>query len=182
MPHLHTRPGEHDLTVSAFIVFQPADPDDVSAADPEILMHVHKKLGVLLQPGGHVELDENPWEAIWREIREETGYTHSELRLLQPPNSLTSLSGAELHPQPVCIDTHVIGDLDHKHTDIVYAFTADARPTSLPAEGESTELLWMTRDQLRASGTRTYRNVLEIADFVVDVCLPTWTDSHLQFD
>ena len=37
-----------------------------------LLVH-HKKLGVWVQPGGHVELNESPEEAAIREVYEETG-------------------------------------------------------------------------------------------------------------
>ncbi|MFF1574612.1 NUDIX hydrolase [Leifsonia sp. NPDC058292] len=182
MPHLHTRDGEHDLTASAFIV-------STSTGEPRILVHRHKKLGVLLQPGGHVELDEDPWTAVLREIREESGFAPEELEVLQPAERLTALSGAVVHPQPACIDTHPVGDLDHKHIDLVYAFVARLEPAGEPAAGESPDLLWMTVPELRAS-TATYANVVEIAEFVVDVCLPNWdrvgarrvTDSHSQSD
>ena len=60
MAHIHNEPGQHDLTVSAFII-------NVSDKEnPKILLCRHKKLGKLLQPGGHVELDENPWQAVLR--------------------------------------------------------------------------------------------------------------------
>ena len=39
----------------------------------EILMIKHKKLGVWMPPGGHVEKDELPCEAVVREVFEETG-------------------------------------------------------------------------------------------------------------
>ena len=67
MPHLHTGLGEYDHTVSAFIV--KVD----STGEPKLLLHHHKKLDVLLQPGGHIELTETPWAAIAHEIKEETG-------------------------------------------------------------------------------------------------------------
>lgn len=81
MAHIHTNPGEHDLTASAFIVR-----DDFE--EPRLLLHMHKKLHILLQPGGHVELNENPWQAIEHELREETGYTFDELEVLQPKDRL----------------------------------------------------------------------------------------------
>ena len=66
MAHVHTQYGEHDQTASAFIV-------RTDTEQPKLLLHLHKKLGVLLQPGGHVELQENQWQAICHEIQEETG-------------------------------------------------------------------------------------------------------------
>jgi ADP-ribose pyrophosphatase YjhB (NUDIX family) len=39
----------------------------------KVLLVYHNKLDVWLYPGGHVEDDENPDEALFREVREETG-------------------------------------------------------------------------------------------------------------
>ena len=39
------------------------------------LMVNHKKLGKWVQPGGHIELNEDPEEASLREVFEETGLT-----------------------------------------------------------------------------------------------------------
>ena len=67
MPHIHTLPGEHDATASAYIV-------RTDLGEPAIMLHRHKKLDTMLQFGGHVELHENPLEAIAHELREESGY------------------------------------------------------------------------------------------------------------
>jgi 8-oxo-dGTP pyrophosphatase MutT (NUDIX family) len=40
---------------------------------PKILLHQHKKLHIWLGIGGHVEQNENPYEAAIREVKEETG-------------------------------------------------------------------------------------------------------------
>ena len=65
MPHIHTKPGQHDHTVSAFIV-------RLDGKQPRILLHRHKKSGVYMQFGGHIELHENPWQAISHELLEES--------------------------------------------------------------------------------------------------------------
>lgn len=39
----------------------------------KVLLLFHKKLGVWLYPGGHIEDYENPEEALFREVKEETG-------------------------------------------------------------------------------------------------------------
>ncbi|MEC9365812.1 MAG: NUDIX domain-containing protein, partial [Chloroflexota bacterium] len=38
-----------------------------------IFLHRHPKIKLWLPPGGHVEADEDPVEAVLREIKEETG-------------------------------------------------------------------------------------------------------------
>lgn len=39
----------------------------------KVLMVAHKKSGLWLFPGGHIEKDENPYDALTREIKEELG-------------------------------------------------------------------------------------------------------------
>ena len=169
MAHIHTNFGEHDLTASAFIVR-----DDLS--EPQILLHMHKKLSVLLQPGGHVELSEDPWQAIEHELREEAGYTFDELEVLQPEDRMLSLSGTKLHPMPLNINTHKFdSEGAHRHTDISFAFLAHAEPILLPADGESKDVRWVSIEQLQALQTNEiFDDVREICMFVLTTVLKDW--------
>ncbi len=86
--------------------------------EPELILHKHKLLNKYLQFGGHVELDENPWQAIIHEVAEESGYSMDQLRVLQPVSRLRKVNGVAAHPYPVSLLTHKFGELDHYHTDI----------------------------------------------------------------
>src|SRR3712207_4516473 len=99
MPHIHTQPGEHDFTASGFII-------RTDLEEPKIILHMHKKLGVYLQFGGHVETREDPWQAVTHELREESGYDMDQLKVLQPRDSIKRLSGIKLHPTPFYLNTH----------------------------------------------------------------------------
>lgn len=169
MAHLHTTPGAHDLTVSAFIVRLDGD-------EPRVLFHRHKAFGIWIQPGGHVEVDEQPWGALVRELREETGYEPGALMVLQPPGRLAQLHVAVLHPQPVCVQTHaIVTSTEHFHTDLVYALVAAAAPAGTPAAGESRSFAWLTRAEVVALPPDvTVGNVCEEALYVFDTVLTTW--------
>lgn len=169
MAHIHTNPGEHDQTASAFIV-------RTDRAEPELLLHVHKKLGVLLQIGGHVELTETPWQAVRHEIVEETGYSLDQLKLLQPKLRMESLDGVTLHPTPVVHNTHNFDpEGAHKHTDVSYAFVTDSDPDGLPDSGESTDFRWVGIDQLKALEKGTiFENVRKIGEFVLTDIFKEW--------
>lgn len=149
MPHIHRETGQHDATSSAYIVLvQPG-------AEPGIMLHLHKKIHVWMQFGGHVELNENPWQAITHELVEESGYQLSELKLLQPPLRLDILTNAVSHPMPVNENTHQINTGDgtpqpHYHTDRGYAFVASDLPKRSPLDGESQEIKVMTAEQISA--------------------------------
>src|SRR5690349_3881626 len=120
MPHIHTGPGQHDLAVGAYIIRSDFD-------EPKLLLHWHKKLDKWLQFGGHVELDENLWDAVRHELLEESGYELKQLKLLQPKERMKSLRGAILHPQPFHLNTHVFNET-HNHTVLEYAFVTDQEP------------------------------------------------------
>jgi len=163
--HIHTGPGQHDLTVSAFIV-----------RAGRLLLHRHKTMDVWMQPGGHVELTEDPWHALSREIAEETGYEFSQLRVLQPTPLPRRLDGATLHPQPVCVATHEVGNAPgHFHTDLSYALATDELPRRSPVAGESTALRWVTRaGLLELDASEIFANVREIGLFVLDEIVGAW--------
>lgn len=140
MPHLNTGPGEYDLTASALILRE-------LDGGLHLLVHRHRKLGLLMQPGGHVERTEDPWSAVAHELREESGYDLEQLLLLQPVHRIEQAPGIAVLPTPLCVDVHPIG-ADHFHTDMVYAFVADSDPAGMPGEGESQELHWLPVDGL----------------------------------
>ncbi len=175
MPHIHTLPGQHDTTSSALIV-------RLDGPEPRVLYHMHKKIGLLLHPGGHVELDENPWQSILREIVEETGFDLGQLTLLQPRQRLRALTGAYLQPVAVCQNTHRFsGDIDHYHSDTCYGFVAGGAPVGLPADGESLDLRWLTATDLRAiPSNEISRNSREMALFMLETCLPEWEEVSLS--
>ena len=172
MAHIHTEPGEHDLTASGFIV-------RADFPEPRLLLHMHKKLHVLLQPGGHVELTENPWQAIEHELLEETGYTFDELQVLQPKDRLKSITNATLHPVPVVVNTHNFDTEGlHRHTDMSFAFVAKGEPRQLPGEGESSDIRWVSSEELAVlPSAEIFENVREIGKYVLDHIYPSWEAS-----
>lgn len=141
MPHIHTEPGQHDMTAAAYIV-------RVDGDEPRVLVHMHRRFNKLLQIGGHIELNETPWQTIAHELREEGGYTLEELQVLQPDDQLIPAPGAVQHPVPVIMNTHKVPG-EHFHSDMCFAFIADVAPANKPLEGESEDLRWLTLAELK---------------------------------
>lgn len=95
-----------------------------------VVLHRHKRLGLWLQPGGHIDPGESPWQAAWREASEETGL---------------ALAGPDEAPPVVHVDVHH-GAHGHLHLDLRYLFDGgDADPA--PGPEESQEVGWFEWDR-----------------------------------
>lgn len=94
-----------------------------------VLLHRHRRLGTWLQPGGHIDPGELPWDAARREVDEETGVSTEYAELLDDGT-----------PPLVHVDVHA-GGKGHTHLDLRYLLVAgDVRPD--PPPGESQEVGW----------------------------------------
>jgi 8-oxo-dGTP pyrophosphatase MutT (NUDIX family) len=93
-----------------------------------VLLHRHKRLGLWLQPGGHLEPGESPWDAARRESREETG-----LDLVWPSTTT--------QPPLAHVDVHD-GGRGHTHLDLRYELVVDGADDPRPPANESQDVRW----------------------------------------
>ena len=109
-----------------------------------IAIHWHPKVRAWLPPGGHVEPNEDPVEAVVREALEETG-----LRVEVAPTSPSlGLSYPEEVTPPFTImveDIHDPVEGFHKHIDMIYF----CRPVG-GSDGLADGWRWVSRDTLEA--------------------------------
>lgn len=135
MAHIHER---IDFTASVFIV-----------QDNRVLMHLHKKTGKWLQPGGHIELDEDPNQAAIREAKEETGFDIELIGGTQLPHLRDAKS--DIVP-PKFLNRHHFNET-HEHVDCVYfARIIDGELT--PEEG--VDIRWFSREELDSISLPSY--------------------------
>lgn len=168
MPHIHTEPGQHDHTISIYLIRTDLD-------EPKVLLHLHRKIGKYAQFGGHIELNETPWQAAAHELKEESGYSLDEVRILQPENRMQHMSGAIMHPQPFAHSTIKYPNLDtHAHIDVLYAVTAEGEPASTPHEDESSDLKLFSKKQL-IEESNVDPMTRDAALYALDVVLKKWS-------
>lgn len=162
MGHINTEPGQYDPTVSAFII--------KTGSDPKIVLHIHKYMGTFLHFGGHIEIDESPWQCVIREIREESGYDISQLKILQPKGSLRKLDDLVIHPFPFLHVTYHYKELAHYHSDLKYVFVTKEEPKHKPTDGESEtirnfsrqEIVDLDESEMRAHDKKMCLHVLDV--------------------
>lgn len=116
-----------------------ADPVHVTASGivvgPRgVLLHEHKRLGIWIQPGGHIDSGELPWEAAQRETLEETGID-------------AAFAGpfvGDGAPELAHVDVHD-GGRGHTHLDLRYLLVG-GEDDPRPPEGESQRIGWFDWD------------------------------------
>ena len=112
-----------------------ADPVHVTASAVVVgsrgtLLHLHKRLGLWLQPGGHIETTESPDCAAIREAREETGI------------DVVHIAGG---PDLIHVDVHEAAR-GHTHLDLRYLASApDVDPR--PPGDESQAVRWFSWEE-----------------------------------
>lgn len=108
-----------------------------------LILHLHKRLRMWLQPGGHIDAGETPWEAALRESIEETG-----LPLTHPPAGVSFLH----------VDVHEAAK-GHTHLDLRYLlYSPDIDPD--PGEDESPFVRWFEWDEAIAMADDGLRGLL----------------------
>ena len=97
---------ERHFTVSGFL-----------SHDGRTALHWHR-LGLWLPPGGHIEPNEDPIQAVLREIEEETGVE----ALIVPTSTPYPHDDPRQLPPPVTIGVYEIDEPGnpHQHIDFVY--------------------------------------------------------------
>ena len=122
------------FTASVYIVFE-----------NKVLFHQHKKLDMLLPPGGHIDRDELPIEAAYREVKEECG-VDIEIKT----NNLEQFSdnSYETSTGEFC-NVHFVNP-HHQHIDFVFIATALTQHIK-PQPKESKEWYWLSREEIETN-------------------------------
>ena len=151
MAHIHEK---IDFTASAFIVY-----------GDTVVLHKHKKLGIWLQPGGHIELNEDPVEAVLREAKEETGLDIELVGAAPLPTDVKSESRQIMAPR--FISRHYFdASRAHEHIDMVY-FARSASGDISPEEVGG-EVRWFTKEEVMDPSLDTLPDIRRYATLALE--------------
>ncbi|MCX6720704.1 MAG: NUDIX domain-containing protein [Candidatus Staskawiczbacteria bacterium] len=131
MAHIHE---SIDFVVNAFIVY-----------DDKVLLINHKKLKKWLSIGGHIELNENPEEALFREIKEECGL---DVDIIGGKPNMPGSKWPGFKPlyNPMFLDVHDISET-HKHVALNYFLKAKSDKYIFNKE-EHNDIRWFSKEDL----------------------------------
>ncbi|MDR2338370.1 MAG: NUDIX domain-containing protein [Deltaproteobacteria bacterium] len=148
------------VTASAFVI---------NDHTKQVLLLEHRSLAKLLQPGGHIEKDdESPLAATLREIEEETGLKIADL-------TLRPISPRE-RELPFDIDTHYIpenpkkGEPGHYHHDFRYVYTTESSNVAVDPT-EANGYRWIDWEQFAELS-----NFAKVADKIDTILEPSPRD------
>jgi len=111
----------------------------------KVLLVFHNALEKWLPVGGHIEPNEDPEEALYREIEEETGLAKNDIEVIgNKPEAMSATTKFLLPPQ--YLDIHRISDT-HRHVSMVH-FVEAKTDTIMRAEGEHRAIRWFIQKEL----------------------------------
>lgn len=126
----------------------------------KVLLVKHRKLGVWIYPGGHMEADENPVECAIRETKEETGINAEILSLLP-----FQISEGETRstPYPLIIMDEIVPYMEgpHRHFDILYI--GISKEDKIRINSESEDIKWFSKQEIK--DLDTFENVKSIITY-----------------
>jgi 8-oxo-dGTP pyrophosphatase MutT (NUDIX family) len=137
MPHIHEK---IDFTAEVFIVHK-----------NKVLLRMHDKAKIWLSVGGHIELDEDPVQAVIREAKEEVGL---DIKIIGdssgPLSGMPENRGYTYLITPRHIGRHPVSEI-HEHVVFVYYATCDSDVISESVnEHERSAVKWVMMDELKA--------------------------------
>jgi 8-oxo-dGTP diphosphatase len=116
----------------------------VDCAEHAVLLVEHRNAGLWLPTGGHVELDEDPEEAVRRELHEELGI------------SATQISHLSSNPLFVTQTTTVGVGAGHTDVSLWYVLDVSLSTRLTPDEQEFADIRWWTYDEIDTTNRSTF--------------------------
>lgn len=112
----------------------------------KVLLIKHHKLGIWIPPGGHIDQNETPDNAVIREIKEELNL---DIKILNENNLPVVDKVKENLATPFHVDLHSVGD--HDHVGFYYIAEVDGLDNIEKSEKEIDDYKWFTEGEIKQS-------------------------------
>ena len=128
MGHIHEK---YDFIVTLFIVHR-----------GKVLFAHHPRYGKWVPVGGHIELNEDPEQALSREVKEETGL---DIEILSQKADFLPDADTKLLHRPNYMDVY---DANPPHKHIALIYFAEAASSAFKKSDEHLELKWLKQEEV----------------------------------
>lgn len=128
MGHIHDK---YDFVITVFIVH-----------DGKVLFVNHPRYGKWVPVGGHIELDEDPDEALFREIQEETGL---EIEIMSEKESAQVEADNKFLYRPNYMGVYGANP-PHRHISFIYFALSSGQTANM--SDEHTAMAWLGHNEL----------------------------------
>ena len=155
MAHIHDK---FDFTVSGFVLHP---------TEPRIVLLLHKKLDSWLQPGGHIELNEDPLQALHHELEEESGLKPDDYTIIQPTEQPQTTGTSIVLPLPFHFSNHAYNET-HRHLDLGYLIQSNTTILTSNPDGAS-DIGWFNLSDIRQKHAEgmMFIDTLEICEWIL---------------
>ncbi|MFI5412568.1 MAG: NUDIX hydrolase [Candidatus Micrarchaeales archaeon] len=132
----------------------------IIVADNKVLLIHHAKLKKWLPPGGHIDENETPDQAVVREVKEETGLDFI-LSDYGPVRSTADI--IERTAVPFHTNVHNVGDHDHYCS----YYLGTVKSTEAKINKESTDMRWVNMKDFESLVGNLPENIKEMVRFAL---------------
>ena len=148
---------ERHMTVSGFV-----------AHEGRVALHWHRKIGMWLPAGGHIEAGEDPLEAAMREVREEFAV---EVEVM-PITGRVQYQGGPRQIEPPYTILDCWPEPEHCHVDHVYLFRLISGYPGLSHDPDY-PILWLNAEELSSGSATVHGQDVPFAPDVLALGLET---------
>ncbi len=124
------------------------------------LLIKHKKLGIWVYPGGHIEKGETPLECAIREAKEEAGV---DFKVISASGITIRSRVASSLPMPLIVMSEDVPYKTGHHTHFDMIYLGIAKRAKFKPNSESTDCRWFSREA--AMRLKTFANVRRIIGY-----------------
>lgn len=151
MPHIHEL---YDYTIAVFIVY-----------DGKVLLVSHPRYNKWIPIGGHIEMNEDPEMALFREIKEETSLN---VTILSTKPEFSAPRTKQLLV-PNFLEVHEANP-PHRHISFTYFGVADSPDFVLSKEHDA--MRWFSRDDLLTAEYELSPEIIFYAQSALELAAP----------
>lgn len=120
-----------------------------------------------MPPGGHVEPNETPIDAVHREVLEETGYSINIIDTYKSNQNAPDINDGTavemIRPMKILLETVNYKTGMHKHFDLIYTAIIDTAKDRRPSENE---IEWF--DKKSVESLDTFKNVKSVTQIAFE--------------